>query len=77
MRKKSHSEGFTIKTKYEKNADKKEGEYSQRTSEEFIKVLFFTVYAQERQIVNHCAFPNGKRAVVLKDANVQLKYKSQ
>ena len=35
----SHSEGFTIKTKYEKNADKKEAEYSQWTNKKFIKVL--------------------------------------
>uniref|UniRef100_M4B7D0 FAR1 domain-containing protein n=1 Tax=Hyaloperonospora arabidopsidis (strain Emoy2) TaxID=559515 RepID=M4B7D0_HYAAE len=40
LREKAHSEGFTIKTLRENNADKQEGECSQRTGKEYHKKLY-------------------------------------
>ena len=60
-----HSQGFTIKAKYEKNTDSKEGKCSERTNKEFIECSFSTVHTLERRLAMHQYIPNDKRSRLL------------
>uniref|UniRef100_A0AAV1VKW8 Uncharacterized protein n=1 Tax=Peronospora matthiolae TaxID=2874970 RepID=A0AAV1VKW8_9STRA len=53
LRGKAHLKGFAIKKKYEKNADKQEGERSQRTRKEFQKRLYLQCVCAGRRLAMH------------------------